>query len=250
MMVKSEAPYQLVHANRCRQAYRDLVAARPELFDNSGGSEAITIVLEEAEIDAIEQEMARRLASQGLPVSWATIGVLSEDQYAWLVRDAVRFGDGSPGTYFRLIAKPWQVNGVVVIPILDQGPDQGLVLIRQYRHATRSWQWEFPRGRIDPGDQAEAAARKEAFEEAGAIVDALTPLGEVHTTAGLTSECLALFAARTDRIGSGSAAESIADPVVLRPQAIEAMIADGQISCGISITAYFRAKLAGLLESL
>jgi ADP-ribose pyrophosphatase len=40
-----------------------------------------------------------RLALKGLPISWSRTGVVYEDAYMLVVRDAVRRPDGSLGTY-------------------------------------------------------------------------------------------------------------------------------------------------------
>ncbi len=45
--------------------------------------------------------------------------------------------------------------------------------------------WSIPKGLIDPGEEREAAARREFAEEVGAVPEgALTPLGEFKVTSG------------------------------------------------------------------
>ena len=46
-------------------------------------------------------------------------------------------------------------GSVVVLPVL---PDGRIVLIRQYRHATRLFMWELVAGRMDPGESIQEAA--------------------------------------------------------------------------------------------
>jgi ADP-ribose pyrophosphatase len=55
-------------------------------------------------------------------------------------------------------------GSVVVLPIL---PDGRIVLIRQYRHATRLFMWELVAGRMDPGESICEAAAREMIEETG-----------------------------------------------------------------------------------
>src|SRR5437016_14060835 len=45
-------------------------------------------------------------------------------------------------------------GSVVVLPVL---PDGRILLIRQYRHATRQYLWELVAGRMDPGDTPNVA---------------------------------------------------------------------------------------------
>src|SRR5947207_13096630 len=53
-------------------------------------------------------------------------------------------------------------GSVVVLPGL---PDGRLLLIRQYRHATRQYRWELVAGRIARGENAEQAAQPEPVED-------------------------------------------------------------------------------------
>jgi ADP-ribose pyrophosphatase len=55
-------------------------------------------------------------------------------------------------------------GSVVVLPVL---PDGKIVLVRQYRHATRQFLWELVAGRIDAGEAPRQAAKRELIEETG-----------------------------------------------------------------------------------
>src|ERR1051326_5496683 len=48
-------------------------------------------------------------------------------------------------------------GSVVVLPVL---PDGKIVLVRQYRHATRQYLWELVAGRVDAGETPRAAAAR------------------------------------------------------------------------------------------
>ena len=59
---------------------------------------------------------------------------------------------------------------VVIVPIPEPGH---VILIRQYRYAVRRFLWELPAGSVDPGEEPEAAARRECHEEIGQVPDTI-----------------------------------------------------------------------------
>src|SRR5437588_7157470 len=76
--------------------------AHPEQFVNppEGG---FTILMNEAEIREAEATVVQRLQAIGLPAEWAQVGIVYQDQYGMILRDAVRFPSGALGTYIRFI---------------------------------------------------------------------------------------------------------------------------------------------------
>ena len=59
-------------------------------------------------------------------------------------------------------------TGSVVVLAVDESRNTPRVLLeRQYRHAANDYLWEVPAGRIDPGENALHAAKRELFEETG-----------------------------------------------------------------------------------
>jgi ADP-ribose pyrophosphatase len=60
-------------------------------------------------------------------------------------------------------------GSIVVLAVDDEVAKSGpLVLLeRQYRHAAQSMMWELPAGRIDDGETALTAAKRELLEETG-----------------------------------------------------------------------------------
>jgi ADP-ribose pyrophosphatase len=55
-------------------------------------------------------------------------------------------------------------GSVVVLPVL---PDGKIVLVRQYRHATRQYLWELVAGRMDGNETPKQGAARELLEETG-----------------------------------------------------------------------------------
>ena|SRR5215207_8509966 len=223
-------------------AYVRLMRERPELFAD-GGDGAFALLLDPASVAAAEAAEAARLTNGGQPGERARTGVVYEDEYLMLVRDAVRFPSGRLGTYVRVV--PTEVTpGVAVLPVLDEE----VVLLRHFRHATRTWHWEIPRGFGSAGNDGAANARKELAEELGADATELTYLGPFHPNTGVSSETVELFLARVDQIGTLERDEGIAEVRTLSTAAVRGLIVTGELTDSFTIAAYLRAHLRGLLD--
>lgn len=93
-------------------------------------------------------------------------------------------------------------DAVTVLPY-DPARDR-VLLVEQFRAGpfargdARPWLLEAVAGRIDPGETPEAAARREAEEEAGLTLGDLLPVGSYYPSPGAKSEYLYSFVALTD----------------------------------------------------
>lgn len=58
-------------------------------------------------------------------------------------------------------------GSIVVLPLDDSGRRPLVLLERQYRYAAGRRMWELPAGRVDPGENHLAAAKRELMEETG-----------------------------------------------------------------------------------
>jgi len=76
-------------------------------------------------------------------------------------------------------------GSVVVLPVLDDGR---VVMIRQYRHATRQYLWELVAGRKEPGETPKRAAARELLEETGYRAKRFTVFLDVFPTPGFLEE--------------------------------------------------------------
>jgi|SRR5579862_4106553 len=140
----------------------------------------IEIIRDRKKILEIEQTIGRK------------VGVISQDKYWIWINDAVKFPNGKNGVYGRIL---WSNSlkgnpGVAVVPLLQNGK---IALNRNFRHATRSWEYELPRGRIDENETAEAAAMREIKEETGMRIDTLHSLGAMAVDTGLTNSVVPIF---------------------------------------------------------
>ncbi len=82
--------------------------------------------------------------------------------------------------------------GISIIPFVD---DDHVLLLKEYRHPVGSWQYEFPSGGIDGGEEPSQAARRELLEETGYEASELTELGFTYPSFGSTNEKITLLPA-------------------------------------------------------
>ncbi len=84
-------------------------------------------------------------------------------------------------------------GSVVILPHLDDGR---VLLVRQYRYATRKWLWELVAGGIEPGETPREAARRELREETGYRARTLKLLFNFYSSPGFLTERMTLVEAR------------------------------------------------------
>ncbi len=221
--------------------YRALLAARPALADNPEGG--IRVISDPDEIARIEAVMEDRFAAQGLPREWARAGIFYEDPYIIVMRDAVIFPDGQPGLYHRVVARHDEPTGVAILPRF-RGE---FVLIRHFRHPSRRWFLEIPRGAVDGDEDAAEMARVEISEEIGGTIRTLDRLGLLHGASALMRHSVVLVLAELEAIGTPALGEGIAEIVLVRPAELERMIRDGEVTDAFTIAAMYHARLRGLI---
>ena len=111
-----------------------------------------------------------------------------------LLHDEVEFPGGGKATLPRVTRSPRAPDGVVIVPITA---DDEIVLVRQFRHAVRTWTWEIPRGATEVGATPGATLHAELLQEVGyQVIDAPFSLGRVMPDTGTMHEIPFLFAAR------------------------------------------------------
>lgn len=179
-------PSFLLSSEISRKKYLDLVAQYPHLVSPRGDATKgeIEILIDPEKMQEIEKNTGR------------DVGVQKQDAYWIWVNDACRFPNGKEGVYGRIL---WVGSlyspqpAVAVMPIL---PDGRIVLNCNFRHATRSWEIELPRGLVNKGESLEVAAQREALEETGMVLDCVWELGRAPTDVGSMSLLLPVFAAK------------------------------------------------------
>ena len=101
-------------------------------------------------------------------------------------RDRVRMPNGRE-VVVDVVRHP---RSVVLIPVPEPGH---VVLIRQFRYAVNKYLWELPAGSVDPGEEPEAAAKRECHEEIGQLPDTVVRLAALLPTPGYCDEEMIFF---------------------------------------------------------
>lgn len=103
--------------------------------------------------------------------------------------DAVRLPDG--GTARReWIEHP---GAVIIVAMLDAGR---VIMERQFRYALRRHFYELPAGKIEPGEDPLATARRELVEECGYTAATWRHLATLHPCVGYSDERFELYLAQ------------------------------------------------------
>ncbi len=211
----------LMASEASRQKYLMLIENHPEVVIPIGNATKgeIQILLEPNKIAAIEKATGR------------DVGVLKSDAHWIWINDACKFPDGNEGVIGRILAKNLhRYPGAAVLPVLANGK---IVLNCEFRHSTRDWELEMPRGGVKQGESLEAAARREVFEETGMVIEQLTRLGEVTGDSGVTGMILPIFLGKitSAQKPERESSEAINQTVELSISEVEEAFVRGYIEC-------------------
>ena len=124
-------------------------------------------------------------------------------------------------------------GSVVVLPVL---PDGRIVMIRQYRHATRQYLWELVAGRKEPEETPKQGAARELLEETGYRAKRFRVFLDVFPTPGFLEERLYLLLA--EGLTAGEAQPEEDEKIEVRAfqlKELKQMIKSGQMRDAKSI---------------
>jgi len=122
--------------------------------------------------------LSSRLVYKG-PVFWITSEQVLEPTGVRALREIVR-----------------HTGSVVVLATTEDRREPKVLLERQYRHAAEDFLWELPAGRIDEGEKALAAAKRELLEETGYTARRWKQILKFYATPGFVAEPMTVFWAR------------------------------------------------------
>jgi ADP-ribose pyrophosphatase len=104
-------------------------------------------------------------------------------------KDKVRLPDGKE-TFREYVHHP---GAVAVVALTEEG---AVILERQHRYPLRQDFVEIPAGKIDPGEDRLACAKRELLEETGYVAADWQRLGLIHNAIGYSDESIELWIAR------------------------------------------------------
>ncbi len=130
-------------------------------------------------------------------------------------------------------------GSVAVVPLDGQG---NVLMVRQYRKPVEQELLEIPAGMLEPGEEPEAAARRELEEETGYTAHRMEPLVRFFTSPGFCDEEMRSFLATGLVAGQPNPDEDEQIELVPVPLAhAPEMIHRGEIRDGKSISALLLA---------
>jgi ADP-ribose pyrophosphatase len=217
-----------------------------ESLEKNLASSPIQIIKNKAEILSWQIERQDKLSSALKNPVWADIGVVLSDPYIVTLRDLVEFPSGFRNGYIRLYNRAYLEGGAAGVVMLPE-KDGKLLLMHQFRHATRSWHWEIPRGFGEPGVGAIDQAKVEIDEEIGGEIKEIVDLGLYFNNTGLEGNPIYLFLVKMNSVDEPKLELGVDKFRWVSVPEIEQMIADAEITDGFTIAAYTRAKLKGLI---
>jgi ADP-ribose pyrophosphatase len=116
-------------------------------------------------------------------------GLAYDGSFLKVQRDTVRLPNGQSATR-EYIHHP---GAVVILPMFDDG---SILLERQFRYPLDRVFIEFPAGKIDPGEEALACAKRELLEETGYTASDWQFVCTIHNAIAYADEHLDIFLAR------------------------------------------------------
>jgi ADP-ribose pyrophosphatase len=136
-------------------------------------------------------------------------------------------------------------GSVVVLPLLADGR---ILLIRQYRHATRMYLWELVAGRMDPGESPREAAAREMIEETGYRAKKFKIFLDLFPTPGFLEERMYILLA--EGLTAGEAAPEEDEKITAKAFShaqLESMLRGGKLRDAKTIAGllYYLRFLAG-----
>lgn len=200
--------------------YLELVKNKQEVLGPLGNwkNAEIEIILNPEQIQKIQNQTRLRLIAQGHPeeeaAKWSSVGIVAEDNYWIWIRDAVIFPSGVHGTYERLMLRSGLngTPGVVILPLLST---KKVIVNVNYRHATRNWEIELPRGHSKEGETPEKTAIRELKEETGYRMSKCTYLGTIAPDTGILVSQLPVYCADVQH--SGETNKEYSEAIIQNP---------------------------------
>ena len=151
----------------------------------------------------------------------------------WVTED-----DAKDSTGFEIRRSIVRHSGSAVMMAVDD--KRRILLVRQYRLPARAYLWELPAGKLDPGETALQAGKRELIEETGYRARRWKKLISFFPSPGFVSEKMTIFLAQD--VTAGEAQPMDDERIETRwfsAKQIEQMIHTSKIQDGKTIIGYF-----------
>ena len=149
----------------------------------------------------------------------------------WVAR--VSLPDGAVIPQYHLLDYPHEA--VCVVPVGDDGR---VLMVYQYRIVPECYDWEVPAGGIETSESAEAAARRELKEEAGATASELFYLGRYNPSNGTSNQVFHVFVgSHAQVIGAPADPNEIERVGWFQRDEIHQMIRSNELKDGLTLAA-------------
>lgn len=129
-------------------------------------------------------------------------------------------------------------GSTVALPADEEGR---VLLVRQYRYPARKTLWELPAGKIDPGETALQAAKRELIEETGFRARRWKKLITYYPSPGFMQEKMSIFLA--EQLVPGEAQPDHGEENLISKwftaEQVESMIRTGRIKDGKTIIGFY-----------
>lgn len=202
--------------------YFELIKERPDEFKNHGHFD---IVLD------------KNVIENYVKATGAQVGVIYESAYHIFVVDVVSNDDGDMFTYERLLKT---VKGGCVIIARYKG---SYVLLKQYRHAMRSYQYAFPRGFGKPDLNMLQTAQEVLAKKTGSAGCEYEHIGNIVADSGVCGNPVDVFVCELEN--EATLQPGITGITEVSDDEIDNMIYEGMITDGFTLAALNLYRIGG-----
>lgn len=127
--------------------------------------------------------------------SYSRVGVVAEDKYWIWFRDPLILPNGKTTAYNRFFPKTG-LNGTPGIATMAISQGKEILVNVHFRHATREWEIELPRGTRYAKETSAQAALRSLEEETGVVAPQAEKLAAIASDSGILMNVLELFVIR------------------------------------------------------
>lgn len=226
-----------------KEEYFELIKQRKELFINKEDY-PIQILINEEDIKECEKTIKNE------------IGIVYHDKYLYLIRDAIRFQNGEYGSYLRFINEVDSNNSIVVLPIIYNKNDKKtyILLEKHFRHASRQYLYEFPRGFGNSNLSVEENVLNELEEEIGLNSHTfIKNIGKIYPDSGLFEKYVNAYIVEYQLnknefiFNTNDDYEGITEFKVISKEKLFELIASNKITDGFTLSTIMLAISKGII---